>query len=414
MKNFKLSDLQAQAILDMQLRRLAALERQKIEDELAEIIKTIKGLEMLLTSPTKLIETIKDELLEVKTKYADERRTKVIKGKIGEFSEEDLVKNEEVLVSLTRTGYIKRLSVDTYKRQGRGGKGVTGQSLKEEDEVYDIKACNSLDYALFFTDRGKVYKIKVWEIPESSRIAKGTAIVNLINIEQNERIQEFITVDKTIFENGQGYIFLGTVKGNVKKTELAEFENIRQSGILAIKLDKGDSLSWGKLSSGKDQVLLVTAKGQSIRFKESDVRPMGRQAAGVYGIKLSGEDYVIGMDLINKDNETSNIVIVTEKGYGKKTTLKEYKVQNRGGSGILTYKVTEKTGKVVATRLVDSAVKGDLLIVSSVGKVIRLPEKQVPKLKRATQGVKLIRLEPKEMASALTYLIGDIPDNGTS
>lgn len=407
-RKFAFTEIQAQAILDMQLRRLAALERKKIEDELKEVQAMIASLQGLLASPKLVIKLIKEELSEIKNKYGDERRTKVIKGKIGEFSEEDLITNEQTIISLTKTGYIKRQSVDTYKRQSRGGKGVTGQGLKEEDEVSELKVCNTLDYALFFTNKGKVYKLKVWEIPEASRTAKGSAIVNLINIEQNERIEEFITVDKVTFDEKKGYIFLGTVKGNVKKTELSEFENIRTSGILAIKLDKDDSLSWGKLSSGKDEVLLVTAEGQSIRFKETDVRPMGRQAAGVFGIRLSGEDRVIGMDMINKSNESLNLVIVTEKGYGKKTSIKEYKTQNRGGSGILTCKVTDKTGNVAATKMVDSSLKNDLIIISNDGKVIRVTEKQVPKLGRATQGVKLINLTGKDTVAAVAYFTEDL------
>ncbi len=403
-EKFSLSEIQAQAILDMQLRRLAALERKKIEDELKEIIQTIKGLEGLLASPKLLIETVKTELAELKSKYGDERKTRVIKGKIGEFSEEDLITNEQAIISLTRTGYIKRLSVDTYKRQARGGKGVTGQGLRDEDEVYELRVCSTLDYVLFFTNKGKVYKLKVWEIPEASRTAKGTAIVNLINIEQQEKIQEFITIDKETYEKKEGYVFLGSVKGNVKKTELSEFENIRNSGILAIKLEKDDSLAFGKWTDGKDQILLVTSKGQSIRFKESDVRHMGRQAAGVIGIKLDADDYVIGMDIINKDNEGLNLVIVTQKGYGKKTSIKEYKIQNRGGSGVLTYSVTQKTGPVVATKIVDSARKNDLIIVSNDGKVIRLPEKQLPKLGRATQGVKLINLTGADTVAAVGYI----------
>ena len=403
-EKFGLSEIQAQAILDMQLRRLAALERQKIEDELKEIQSTIKNLIGILASPKLVIQTIRKELNDIKEKFGDERRTKVIKGKIGEFSEEDLIKDEQTVVSLTKSGYIKRLSIDTYKRQGRGGKGVTGQSLKEEDEVYEVKVCNSLDYVLFFTNKGKVFKLKVWEIPESSRTAKGTSIVNLINIESNEKIEEFITLSKHIFETKAGYIFLGTTKGNVKKTELSEFENIRQSGILAIKLENGDSLAWGKLTSGQDQILLVTSGGQSIRFKESEVRHMGRQAAGVIGIKLSGNDTVIGMDIISKGNEKVNLVIVTEKGYGKKTNVSEYKVQGRGGTGILTYSVTAKTGNVCATKIIDSSKDHDLLIISNEGKVIRLPEKQLPKLGRATLGVRLINLTSGDSVASVAYL----------
>ncbi len=409
-KKFDFSEIQAQAILDMQLRRLAALERKKIEDELKEVQAMIKDLEGLLASPKRVIDTIKSELAELKTKYGDERKTKIIKGKIGEFSEEDLIKNEQVVISITKTGYIKRLTVDTYKRQARGGKGVVGQTLKEEDEVYDIKVCNSLDYALFFTNKGKVYKVKIWEIPEASRTAKGTAIVNLINIEQSEKIEEFLTVDKSVFDSKQGHIILGTTKGNIKKTLLSEFENIRQSGILAIKLDNGDSLAWGRMSSGRDEILLVTAEGQSIRFKESDVRPMGRQAAGVIGIKLSGSDYVIGMDIINKENKTLNLLIVTDKGYGKKTHIDEYKTQNRGGSGVLTYRVTDKTGNVCATKIVDSSIKNDVLIVSNEGKVIRLPEKQVPSLGRATQGVRLINLSGGDTVASVAYLAEKVED----
>ncbi len=400
---FGFSEIQAQAILDMQLRKLAALERKKIEEELAEILNTIKSFETLLASPEKIIKTVKDELLSLKEKYGDERKTKVIKGKIGEFSEEDLITEETCIITISKTGYIKRLKEDTYKKQSRGGKGVIGQTLKDEDEIFYIRTCNTHDHALFFTNTGKAYKLRIWEIPEASRTAKGTAIVNFLSLTQDEKIQSFITLDTTQMESSD-YIVLTTQEGQIKKTSLQEFQNIRTSGIIAIKLGKKDSLVQAKLSSGKDDILLTTAQGQSIRFDESDARPMGRNAGGVTGIRVTQGDYVVGTVVITPQGKKGDLVVVTANGYGKKTAFSEYKTQGRGGSGIITYKITDKTGELVFAQARPEANEGDILLATSSGKIIRLALKDIPQIGRNTQGVRLIKLSAGDYVTSVTIL----------
>ncbi|HSX39651.1 MAG TPA: DNA gyrase C-terminal beta-propeller domain-containing protein, partial [Candidatus Saccharimonadales bacterium] len=404
-KIYDFSDIQAQAILDMQLRRLAALERQKIEDELKQIQLTIKDYEDLLVTPKRIIEVVRKELLDLKAKYGDDRKTKVVKGKVGELTDEDLVAEETCIITISNNGYIKRLKEDTYRKQGRGGKGVSGQSLREEDQVSVIRTCNTHDYALFFTNTGRVYKLRIWDIPESSRIAKGTAIVNFLNIAQDETLEAFLPVDPDTIEGGKGFVVFVTEKGVVKKTSMEDFANIRSAGILAIKLEGGDNLSYVKLSAGNDDVMLTTAQGQSIRFSENDIRAMGRAAAGVGGIKLAkGGDSVVGAVTVSKSDNKSNLIVVTEKGYGKKTSLDEYKVQHRAGTGILTYKVTEKTGKLVAAQVQTVKEDNDLLIATHSAKIIRLSSKQIPLLGRATQGVHLIRLDDNDKVTSVAFV----------
>ena len=403
---FGFTDMQAQHILDMQLRRLSALERQKIEDELKEIIDTIKDFELLLASPQKIIETVLAQLQEVKGKFGDSRKTQVIKGRVGELSDEDLVADEACIISISQSGYIKRMKHDSYKKQGRGGKGVSGQSLKEEDVVNTIRTCQTHDTAFFFTNTGKVYKLRVWEIPETSRQAKGTALVNFLSVSQNERVEAFLALTSAQLEKENAFVIFGTKNGVVKKTSISDYANIRTSGILAIKLESEDELVWVKHTDGNDEVMLITALGQSIRFHEKNVRPMGRAAAGVSGIKLGkAGDRVVGMEVIDKAVQSGEILIVTENGYGKKTLLSEYKVQNRSGAGILTYKVTDKTGKVVSARVVGvDAKRSDILIASTNGMVIRLGGKQVPRLGRSTQGVRLIRLSAQDKVVSVTLI----------
>ncbi len=400
MKNFDLSDIQAQAILDMQLRRLAALERQKIEDELEQIVKTIKDFESLLASPKRIIESIRGELLEIKEKFGGARNTKVIKGEVGELSDEDVIISEPCIVGISQGGYIKRLKEDTYRKQGRGGKGVSGQQLKEEDTVATIKVCDTHDWAFFFTNKGKVYKLRVWDIPETQKAAKGTPLVNFLSMSQNEKVEAFLTIDTTHLESKKGFIFFVTAEGTVKKTSIEEFENIRTSGILAIKLSEEDSLVFADLTDGASDVLITTSLGQSIRFNENDVRPMGRSAGGVTGIKLGKEeDRVVGTVLLPKGSKSVGLLVVSEFGYGKKTPTEEYKVQNRAGSGILTYKVTDKTGKLICARYLEKNSKSDVLIATSSGKVLRLSAKQVPTLGRATQGVRLMKMDKDKVTS---------------
>ncbi len=398
MKKFKLSDLQATAILDLQLRRLAALERQKIEDEYGMVKETIAYLEDLLGHPEKILKVIKDESDYLKEKYGDERRTKIYKGKVGEFSEEDLITNEPTVITLTTTGYIKRQSMASFRVQQRGGKGVRGMTTKDEDGIMHIRYAVTHDNILFFTNKGKVYQTKAYEIDESSRTSKGTAAVNLINIEVDEKIESFITYNK----NDQfKYVFLATRNGTVKKTEKSEFENIRKSGIVAIKLDKGDELVWSNSTTGSDDVFVFTRNGKVIRFPEKLVRSLGRATRGVRGIKLGRDDLVVGMDVVRKD-ENPQLLTILENGYGKKTLVKEFNAQSRGGMGVKIAEVTQKTGKVAASQVVPKNAK-ELIITSKRGLVVKLDINQIPKLSRATQGVIVMRFtNPDDKVASIT------------
>ncbi len=382
---FKLSELQATAILDMQLRRLAALERQKIEDEYEMVKETIAYLEDLLATPKKMMAVIKDELGKLKTKYIDPRRTKVFKSKVGEFSEEDLIPNEPTVITLTNTGYIKRQSLNSFRVQQRGGKGVKGMTTKEEDSIAHIRYAKTHDNILFFTNKGKTYQLKAYEIAESQRTSKGTAIVNLLNIEAGEKVESFVVYGK----DQKGYVFLTTRKGTVKKTSLTEFENIRRSGITAIKLDPKDELAWSNFTTGQDDVVIVTRNGKAIRFSEQSARPLGRNTMGVRGVKLTGDDEVIGMDVVSK-NDNPDLLIIMEKGLGKKTPVNQFPKQTRGGQGVKFANVTEKTGKVVVAQVIPKNCN-QAIITSKRGQVVKLSVNDVPKLSRATQGVILMR-----------------------
>ena len=399
-KKFKLSDIQATAILDLQLRRLAALERQKIEDEYQMTKETIAYLEDLLAHPEKILKIIKDEATYIKEKYGDERRTKIYKGKVGEFSEEDLIPNEPTVITLTTTGYIKRQSLGSFRTQQRGGKGVIGMTTKDEDGILHIKYAMTHDNILFFTNRGKVYQTKAYEIDESSRTSKGTAVVNLINIESGEIVESFSTYNKTDqFKN----IFLTTKRGTVKKTSKNEFENIRRSGIVAIKLDKGDELAWSKPTTGNDHIFIYTKNGKCIRFSERSVRPLGRATQGVRGIKLSSDDQVVGMDVVGK-GISPQLLTIMENGYGKKSSLKEFKLQGRGGLGIKIAQVTKKTGQVAASQVVPPDCK-EVIITSKKGQVVRIDIGQIPKIGRATQGVILMRFsKDNDMVASTTCI----------
>lgn len=402
MSRFKLSEIQAQAILDMQLRRLAALERKKIEDEYKEILKTIAYLEDLLAHPKKILGVISSELADLKEKYGDERRTRVYKQAIGEFSEEDLIPSEDVIVTVTETGYIKRSPLDTFRTQQRGGKGVSGATLKEEDAIAALYLANTHDNMMFFTNKGRVFQIKVYELPEGSRIAKGQAIINLINIEPGELVTSMFNVPKSV---KSGFIFMGTKKGVVKKTNLAEFANIRRSGIIAINLASGDSLNFVNLTSGSDNIIMATRNGQSIRYSENDVRQMGRATAGVMGIRLGKEDEVICTNIAPNEHE---LLVVTENGLGKKSRISDWPMQKRAGSGVKAADVTGRTGKVMAAKVI-SKDDQDVIITSKGGQVIKLPLKDVPLLTRQTQGVILIRLAKKDDSVAAVTTIRQEP-----
>ena len=386
MTKFKLTEIQAVAILDLQLRRLAALERQKIEEEYQMVKETIEYLEDLLAHPAKILIVIKEELNKLKEKYADERRTKVFKSKVGEFSDEDLIPNEPTVVTLTDTGYIKRQSLNSFKTQHRGGKGIIGMTTKEEDTIADIKSLETHDNLLFFTNKGKVYQIKAYEINESSRTSKGTAIVNLLNIESGEKVESFINYKKG---SEAKYVFLTTKNGTVKKSSLSEFENIRRSGILAIKLDKDDELVWSKLTKGDDDILIVTRNGKSIRFSEKSVRPMGRNTMGVRGILIGKDDRVIQMDIVSK-GEKLDVFTIMENGLGKKTEVSQFHTQGRGGQGVKVAEVTQKTGKVASSQIIPVNAE-EVIITSQKGQIVKLELKSVPRLSRATQGVILMR-----------------------
>ena len=406
-KKFKLSERQAVAILEMRLQNLANLEQLKIENELKEKMKLIKELENILKSVAKIRSIVKNELKVLTDKYGDERKTSVVVGAVGEFSMEDLVPNEETVVMMTRDGYIKRLEPDTFKVQARGGKGVMGLTTKEEDTVQFMFTSLTHNDILFFTTKGRAFQLKVYEIPQASRIAKGTPVVNFLQLTSGEQIASILPLDKAVFSK---YLFFATEKGLVKKVDLEAFKNVRRNGLIAIKIRDDDKLTWVKPTSGSDHIQLVTSQGQAIRFKEADVRDMGRGAAGVIGIRLHKDDTVIGMGVAKTDKERKRsyqILTVMAHGFGKRTDFNAYKVQGRGGSGIKTAKVTDKTGKITNAFLVnaDNMIGKDLIIISEKGQVIRTPFKSVSILGRDTQGVRIMRFkEIKDRVAGVTWV----------
>jgi DNA gyrase subunit A len=399
MDKFKFTEVQAQAILDMQLRRLAALERMKLENEFKELQENIKKYNEILEDPQKVLEIVNNDLQELKEKYGDERRTKVVKGKIDEISEEDMVASEDTLVTITHTGYVKRVPPDTYKAQRRGGKGISGGDTKEGDFIEHAFLCNTHDELLLFTNKGKVFNLRIFEIPEYGRTAKGLPIVNLVQLEQDEIVTSVLTRDAkgTIKEKEKDgseveykYFLMVTDKGTIKKTELTEFTKIRSNGITAIKLSSGDQLSWVKPTTGNDDVLIITMEGKSVRFKESDVRPMGRNTMGVTAIKFKTQsDCVAGMGIVK--NNDMRVLTLSENGYGKMSVLKGYPVQKRGGTGVFTFRVTSKTGKISSARILQED-QEEVVVISEKSKVIRSELKAVPVLGRQTSGVKIMNL----------------------
>lgn len=396
MKQFKFTEKQTEAILEMRLHQLANLERLKIGEELREKRKLIKELEGILRSPKKILSVIKKELLEIRDKYADERRTKIVASPVGKFSQEDLIPNEPTIVMMTQDGYIKRMSPDIFKTQGRGGKGVVGLTTKEEDMVDRFFATATHSDILFFTTKGRVFQLKAYDIPTASRAAKGQALVNFLQITSQERVSAVLPLAEM---EGCKHLVMVTRQALIKKVALNAFEKVRRSGLIAIKLKGDDELEWVQPSTGSDEVMLVASDGQAIRFREKDVREMGRGAAGVRGMKLKEASAVVGMDIVSKSNvKKLQLFVIMENGYGKKSKIDGYKVQGRGGSGIKTAKVTAKTGKVVHAQFIDHEAvddsietKGDMIIISQKGQVIRLSLKSIPSLGRATQGVRLMR-----------------------
>ncbi|MFH0969797.1 MAG: DNA gyrase subunit A [Patescibacteria group bacterium] len=402
MKKFKLSDIQATAILEMRLQTLAGLERKKLEDELKEKLALIAELENILKSPKKILGVVKKEILEIKEKYGDERKTRVIKTGIGEFKQEDLIPNEEAIITLTQDGYIKRMDPNSYKVQKRGGRGVIGATTKEGDSIEQVTSVMTHDNLMFFTNTGKIFQTKSYEIPVSQRTAKGQAIVNFLQLSQDEKITEMIAFNK---EDNYKFFFMTTENGTVKKVKIEDFENVRRSGLIAINLDKGDTLGWVKPTTGTDEIIVTTSRGQAIHFKETDVRAMGRNAAGVRGIKLKKDDRVVGTDSVLKNQKGNQLLIISENGFGKRTDLKFYKIQKRGGSGIKTSSVTARTGKLVAAKMVNiDDIEVDMLITSEQGQIIRIPLKSVSVLGRATQGVRIMKPTSGDKASAMAVL----------
>jgi len=411
MKKFRLSEAQTMAILEMRLQQLANLERLRVEQEYEEKLKLIKELESILKSVKKMLDIIKQEILDLKERFGDARRTTVIPHPVGEFSMTDLVPDESCIVMLTRDGYIKRLPPDTFRTQGRGGKGVAGLATKEEDEVEQLFSTNTHADILFFTSRGRVFQLKAYEIPQGSRISKGQAIVNFLQLSPSEKAT--VSLPMTDLE-GSKFLMMVTSQGTVKKTGLEDFSHVRRSGLIAITLHEGDDLLWVKPTSGADDVSLVTKNGQSIRFSEKDVRAMGRAAAGVRGIKLKKDDEVIGMDIVEPklaDKGLFTLFTVAQNGLGKQTNLNEYKTQGRGGSGIRTMKVTAKTGPVVSAFVASKEDDRDLMMISKHGVVVRVPYKTVPTLGRDTQGVRVMRFkEEGDMLSSAALVNTDGED----
>jgi len=395
MERFKLTDIQAQAILDMQLKRLSGLQREKLEEEYAELMKLIAHLKEILANEQLVYDIIKEELLEVKEKYGDERKTKIVAAE-GEFNVEDLIKEEQAVISFTHFGYIKRMPVDTYKSQKRGGKGITGMTTREEDFVKQIFTASTHDTILFFTNKGKMYRLRGFEIPEAGRTAKGTAIVNLLNVEAGEKVSAMMPIQN--FADGM-YITMATKSGLVKKTALKEYDSSRKTGLLGINLKDDDELIDVRLTDGEDNLVLVTKKGLCITFDEKDVRPVGRVSQGVIGIRLDDGDQVIGMEPIFTGSKAT-LLAITENGFGKRTELDEYRVQNRGGRGIITYKITPKTGDIVGIRVVDG--EEDVMIITDTGTIIRINVSEINVLGRSTQGVTLMRTNEGKVVSIET------------
>ncbi|HLD17520.1 MAG TPA: DNA gyrase C-terminal beta-propeller domain-containing protein, partial [Patescibacteria group bacterium] len=393
-QKFHLSEIQANAILEMRLQQLANLERLRVEQEYKEKQELIKELESILASEKKMRGVVKQEILEVKGKYGDARRTQIMKQGVKDFSMEDVIPDMPAAVILTRSGYVKRVSPDEFRRQERGGKGVMGLTTKEEDEVEQIFSTSTHQDLLFFTTRGRVFKLKAYDIPETTRTSKGTALVNFLNLAPGETVSAVLPLSNT---ETYKYLVMATGRGTVKKTDVAEFKTIRQNGLIAINLSGGDSLGWVRLTSGSDDVMLVTAQGQSIRFSEKEIRAMGRTAAGVHGMRLRAGDAVVTMDVVTpemaKRKEEPQLLVLTQKGFGKRTPVGEYKLQGRGGSGIRTAHVTEKTGPMVIAKIVDADDPRDLLVISTAGQIIRSPLSSVSVLGRDTQGVRVMRFK---------------------
>lgn len=401
MKKFKFSERQATAILEMRLQKLAGLERKRIEDELKEVQNLITSLEDILSTTKKVMAVVKKELLALREKYADERRTHIVKGGVKNMSDEDLIPDQPAMLTITSSGLIKRTNPTEYKQQNRGGVGVVDLNTKEEDFVTSFLEGSTHDHILFFSDKGKVYQTRMFEVPEGKRATKGKSIMNVLPLSTEERITSIVSMPKDMKSKAEATAFmLVTEKGVAKKVKAEQFADVRKSGIIAMSLQKGDNLIAALPVKKGETVMLATSLGQGIRFKESDIREMGRTAGGVRAMKLSGKDFMVGADVVSNEKE-SEFLVVMNAGYGKRTAVKEYKIQKRGGSGIKTGKVTAKTGSIIAARVVTPEMS-EIIVASQKGQVIRTELKQVPKLSRATQGVRIMRLYEGDKIAAFT------------
>ncbi len=396
MRDFSLTQVQAQAILDMQLQRLTGLERQKILDELAELLKTIERLRSILASERLLMQIIVDELTHVRDKYGDDRRTEIVDGESGEISIEDLIAEEEVAITVSNTGYIKRTAISTYRNQRRGGKGRIGMRTREEDFVSHLFVASTHAYIMIFSDRGRAYWLKVHEIPDVGPGGKGKSIANLVSMEEGEKIAALLAVKE--FDD-QRFVIMGTRGGSVKKTALSAFSNPRAGGIIAMGVDTDDQVIAVQLTDGGAEIFIGTRDGMAIRFRETDVRPMGRPAAGVRGIALRGEDYVVAMEVVRPEG---TLLTVTERGYGKRTELDEYRVQSRGGVGVINIATSRRNGRVVGVAFVQDG--DELLIITQQGMILRMAAADIRAIGRATQGVKLIDLEGEDQVVSIAKL----------
>ena len=402
MERFGLSEVQAAAILAMQLRRLQGLERDKIENELRELHELIKKLEAILADENEVLRVVKEELIAARDKFGDDRRSKIINHELGKFVEEDLIPDEESVVLLTAQGYVKRVLQSDFKKQNRGGKGRRGMTTKEEDVIDTIITANSHDFLLFFTSQGRVFRIKAYEIPQSSLIAKGTAAVNLLSMHPDEKITAVIKQGSEAGENG--FLFMATTKGTIKKTALKDYENIRTNGLITIKLDDGDELRWVRGTTGENDIIISTSAGQAVRFNEKEVRPMGRAARGVRGVRLRPNDTVVGMDVVS-DPDNQKLIVISTKGYGKMTAATNFPPHKRGGVGVKVAAVTAKTGPIAAVHTLDPAAK-EIIMMSTSGQAIRVAVKDIPTLGRATQGVRVMKLNDGDFVAS----IGIIPE----
>lgn len=402
MERFGLSEVQAAAILAMQLRRLQGLERDKIENELKELHELIKKLEAILADENEVLRVVKEELIAARDKFGDDRRSKIINHELGKFVEEDLIPDEESVVLLTAQGYVKRVLQSDFKKQNRGGKGRRGMTTKEEDVIDTIITANSHDFLLFFTSQGRVFRIKAYEIPQSSLIAKGTAAVNLLSMHPDEKITAVIKQGSEAGENG--FLFMATTKGTIKKTALKDYENIRTNGLITIKLDDGDELRWVRGTTGENDIIISTSAGQAVRFNEKEVRPMGRAARGVRGVRLRPNDTVVGMDVVS-DPDNQKLIVMATKGYGKMTAATNFPPHKRGGVGVKVAAVTAKTGPIAAVHTLNPAAK-EIIMMSTSGQAIRVAVKDIPTLGRATQGVRVMKLNDGDFVAS----IGIIPE----